>query len=203
MSHSRDLNDHMYQNWIKAVLALKYGRDILSQFLMNSIEKFISETLRENRVKLCSNCSQCNIIPCGTNSFCYYDNKSNCKKHNASAIITTHRPCPDGVCDKLYLAVKQQYASGGKGPNWNQTDPTRWCLNFSEIAKCFMPVGYADKHDISDYDFSGIMSLIINAKFIQTDLHEPYNLLFFQKVSLISLYLSKLNLLSHFSVKQV
>ena len=177
-----DLNDPLCKNWVKACLSLKYGRDLLSDFLHKSIEKFKFETLRGNPVKSCDKCSKLNVIPCPTNSFCSFDNKGNCEKHDPSDVSKTHRPCPNGVCDKLFQAIKDQNALGGKGPSWNQSDPQEWCSNVWEIAKCFMPVGYEDKHDISDYDFSGIMSLIINSKFIQNDLHTPYNRHFFQEV---------------------
>ena len=179
----RELSDPSYKNWIKAGLALKYAKDILTDFLRKSIDKFKNETLQENFEKQCTSCTLCNVIPCPTNSFCCL-NKGSCTKHNTSNVCKMYNPCPSGVCDKVYTAIKLKYALGGKDPNWKQSNPQQWCSNVWEIAKCFMPVGYEGKHDTQDYDFSGVISLIINSKFIQDDLSQPFHLPFFQKVSL-------------------
>ena len=155
MAHSKLLNDPLYQE------------------IRKSIEQFRLDTLSANSVKVCHSCTLLNILPCPTNGFCY--GRKHCTKHDTTDATKIHRPCSDGVCDKLYIAIKQQYASA-KGPSWSQSDPTLWCSNVWEIAKCFMPVGYLNRHDIDEYDFSGTMSLIMNNKFIHNYLSKPYDL---------------------------
>ena len=181
MAHSKPMHDKLYQNWIKAGLALKFGKDAISNFLGTAIEQFRLNALPGASVQYCDSCTLLNVVPCQTNGFCSSDKSGICTKHDLSNPSKTHRPCPNGVCDKLFIAIKAQFTSA-KGPSWSQSDPTLWCSKVWEIAKCFMPSGYQDKHDVEEYDFSGIMSLIINCKFIQSNLFKQYDFQVFQKV---------------------
>ena len=47
-----------------------------------------------------------------------------------------------------------------------------------------MPPGNESKHDYSEFDFSGIMTMIMNAKFIQREIAGPYDAKTFQSVSI-------------------
>ena len=189
MANSKQLNDPLYQNWIKAGLALKLGKDIISDFLGKSIEQLTLDALGGKTIKFCHSCTLLNILPCPTNGYCHITSNKNCKKHDINDVIKTHRPCPSGVCHRIFNSIKEQFASA-KGPLWSQSDPTLWCSNVWEIAKLFMPVGYQDKHDIEEYDFSGLMNIIINCKFIQKQLSRPFDVKFYQKVRLIISHLA-------------
>ena len=179
MAHGKPSSDPLFQNWIKAALLLKFGKDAISEFLETVLDKFRLITVGGNCAHVCHSCTIFNVIPCQTKKFCNGGKK--CKKHDTNDVKKTYRPCPNNVCDKLYLEIKKQFASF-EGPSWSQSDATLWCSNVWEIAKCFMSGEYQDKHNIEEYDFGGIISLIINCKFIQSQLSKPYVRQDFRKV---------------------
>ena len=186
MANQAQLNDPLYKNWIKAGFGLRYGKEILHSFLFNSLSNFRSVTLSGNSAQHCNKCTLLNIIPCPTNGICSRDNKGRCKQHNDLDISKTFNPCPSNVCDKLQQAIAQEHIPG-KGPRWIGSDPQQWCSNVWEIAKCFMPAGNESKHDYSEFDFSGIITMLMNAEFIQRDLPQTYDAKTYQKVNILEI----------------
>ena len=183
MANQSQLNNHSYKNWIKAGLGLKYGKEIFHTFLFNSLTNFRSVNLSFDSTQNCNQCTLLNVLPCPTNGICSRDNKGRCRQHNTLDKAKTSTQCTSNVCDKLQQAIAQEHIPG-KGPRWIGSDPQQWCSNVWEIAKCFMPAGNETKHDYSEFDFSGIITMIMNAKFIQHDLPAPYNAKTYQKVCL-------------------
>ena len=182
MASQSQLNDPLYKNWIKAGLGLKYGKEILHTFLFTSLTKFRTVKLSGNSIQNCNQCTLLNVLPCPTNGICSRDNKGRCKQHNNFDTTKTFTPCPSNVCDKLQEAISQEHIPG-KGPRWTGSDPQCWCSNVWEIAKCFMPAGNETKHDYSEFDFSGIITMLMNAKFIQQDLPQTYDAKTYQQVN--------------------
>ena len=186
MEQQFELNDPLYKNWIKVGLGLKYANDMLHTFISNSIAQFRCVVLSGNSTTTCNQCTLLNILPCcATNFFCSF-NADGCKLHNNLDNSKTFRPCPNNVCDKLQQAIAHEHISR-RGPNWTGSDPKQWCSNVWEIAKCFMPYGNENKHDYSEFDFSGIISMIMNAKFIQGDLPVTYDAEAYKKVYILEI----------------
>ena len=179
MANRCEFDDPLYKNWIKAGLSLKYGKEFLHAFLLNSITTFRTTALSANSIQNCNQCTLLNVLPCPTNSICSRDRGGKCRNHCLKDIS---RACPNNVCDKLQQSIAKKHIQG-KGPHWKGSDTQNWCSNVWEIAKCFMPAGNETKHDYSEFDFSGIITMIMNAQFIQEDLPVTYDAKNFQNVS--------------------
>ena len=182
MAYLCKLDDPAYTNWIKAGLGLIYGRDILRSFLLSSFTKFRNNILIGNSTQNCNQCTLLNVLPCPTNGICSHDKRGNCRAHTSLDPSATTKPCPDNVCNALLQAILTEHIQG-RGPRWTGSDTRQWCSNVWEIAKCFMPPGNENKHDYSEFDFSGIMTMVMNSKFIQRDIAGTYDAKTFQRVS--------------------
>ena len=190
MASQSQLNNPLYINYVKAGMGLLYGKEIPQTFLFNSLINFRTVSLSGNSTQNCNQCTLLNVLPCPTNTICSRDNRGNCKQHNNFDSSKTYKPCPSNVCDKLQKAISQEHIPG-KGPRWTGSDPQLWCSNVWEIAKCFMPAGNETKHAYEEFDFIAIITMLMNAKFIQRDLPQTYDAKIYQQVKYICNTLTK------------
>lgn len=141
MSHEEQLNNPRYRNWVKAGLAFKYGKDAIKPFVTGQIIIFRDDVLRYCPNKYCNQCSITNL-----------------QKAKPT-------PCPSGLCNNLFDEIKK--ANICKQTMWQNTDSTKWSENSWTIAQCFMPKGYEGSTTFDKTDFTGILSVVINAKFMK------------------------------------
>ena len=184
----------LYHNWIKGALGLKILKKGVLQVVKDAINKQHTDFLQDISSQLghsnviCNQCVTQNVLPCGKN--CKHINKV-CQTHNQPNLMP--RPCPNNVCSTLYDMIKDQHRF--KSPSWKNTDASLWCTTPWEIAKCYVGDGYADKPTAEEMDCSGILSIIINAQFMQNIMTTPIDPKsksdIFCKVSLKALYGNK------------
>lgn len=165
-----------FSNWVKAGLALKLGKAAIQPLVLHGVTEFRDAVLDISPLKYCNQCTYTNVTPCRTKGFCYGP-RNNCTTHDASDPSKISTPCPNGVCGKLCEAIRNSHFIK---PIWANSDARKWCDNPFEIAKCYMSVGYADTLTLDDTDFTGVLDVVINAKFMKNVLFDPESLVFKQ-----------------------
>ena len=151
-------------------------KEIICEPLLDSLNNFVTTTKGGAIDKPCSDCTLADVTPCGSTDFCKLE-KGKCLMHTSS---TNYRPCPNGICDKLQSAIKNNHS---KQPKWKNSNIKRWGENNWEIAKCFLQDGKRNKNSTSIYeiDFTGIILFMFNAKFIYRLRDTKYNREFLKK----------------------
>ena len=163
MSIDVHLDSPGYKNWIKGCSILKYGKEAVQELVAEEIIKFRDAVLSSCPNDYCDQCTIANITPCRSRGVCRVP-KGKCEYHLSSDPSKISRPCPNGVCDKLFQEI---VTADDMSPKWTNTDSTQWCNNPWTIAKCFMPDGYSHCSNATETDFTGILSVLINAKFMK------------------------------------
>lgn len=153
-------------NLVKSLIAMRLAKDGLEPFVQDDLTQYIKDLLQfiysNHNVKegtICQSCTTLNILPCKTRNFCKLE-QGRCKIHNGEALDKKSQvDCPQGICHHIRedLYSSHRYSS----PTWTNTDATKWCTSFIEIAKCYIASGYKDK---SDLDLNAILSVIVNKK---------------------------------------
>jgi hypothetical protein len=71
-----------------------------------------------------------------------------------------HHSCPKGICEDLRDNIIAAHSY--KNPSFKNSDAQKWCDDFFEVMKCYLPLeGYADKSTVDEIDFNGIISVVI------------------------------------------
>ena len=169
------LSKHQFSNWVKAGLALNAGKAAIQPLVLSAITAFRDNVLEDSPTKYCDKCTYTNVIHCRTKGFCYGP-PSNCTTHDSSDPDKLSRPCPNDVCGLLLDAISQSHKLK---PIWKNSDAKQWCQDPWTIAKCFMPDGYANASK-ADTDLTGVLSVVINAKFMKNALFHPDSWIFAQ-----------------------
>ena len=178
-------NDSQHQNWCKAIRALMFGKEAIETYVQNKIVEFRDSVLEGWPNKSCSQCTIANLTPCRTRRVCRGP-PGQCDYHDSNDPLKLSRPtCPNGVCNKLYKSIIKEH---NLTPLWENTDSTKWCENPWTIAKCFMPKGYAKSSIITEIDFTGLLSVFINANFMKKD-RETQSYTIYEKVMLFFIYI--------------
>ena len=177
MASDNSLENPKYSNWIKANLALKCCKPALQTLVEDGIQTFLNDVLQTCTNKFCNKCTVYNITPCWTPQICYGP-KRNCTFHDKKDPCREARPCPNGICDKLYQEIV--HANQRSKTNWDNTNAREWCINHWTIAKCFMPTGYSKIESAENTDLTGILSVMINAKFMTSYLVDGNSVVFSQ-----------------------
>jgi hypothetical protein len=138
---------------------------------------------------ICTNCCTENVVECPTNKICNVKYRK-CSYHKNSATSFLPAGCPNKICDNFKTEI--QKAHRYDVPSYKNTDATLWCRKSWEVAKCFMPPdGYKDVASVSETDFNGVNSVIINCGYFQTkvadDLSKNGNI--FDKVKQLTCFL--------------
>ena len=156
MCSNGHLNTAGVNNWIKALLAFKYGKLAIHSAVKNGVTHFRDSVL--------SKCPTNNCDKCAT--YCITSGRAGRPQASSSKAKYMKRVnyCPNSVCDVLCDAI---IGADKLDPTWFNTDATKWCSSPLEVAKCFMPKGYDKISSFEEIDFTGFMSVFINAKFMQ------------------------------------
>jgi hypothetical protein len=158
-------------NWIKAYIAMCLTKNGLETFVQEDLNQFIKDLLySEHGVKaglICTSCTTENILPCKTKGFCTPNVP--CKVHDDTVpkrkqIVN----CPKEICHHIREAIRKTHTFSC--PTWANTDATKWCTSWIEIAKCYIASGYKDK---SDLDLNAIISVIVNKKSFESKMKAP------------------------------
>ncbi|XP_053391797.1 uncharacterized protein LOC128554552 [Mercenaria mercenaria] len=171
------MSDSTFHNWIKTGLALLYTKEGIQNDVVQEITTFHQQTYNDiiNNNGLpagtkCTSCTTKSIVIC---------NPSNrlCKKIG-SKCQTKHMPCPNSVCDDFRDRIVRAHRFSD--PSFKNSDAQKWCVDFFEVMKCFMPPdGYDSKSTTEEVDFNGIISVVITFKNFQNKtaekLHDKNN----------------------------
>ncbi|XP_052766127.1 uncharacterized protein LOC128207316 [Mya arenaria] len=137
------------QNWYKTLIGLHITKEGLVDFVIDVMKCFHRRTFDDINRK--------NGRPIGTV----------CKMCSKKDLKSPHYVCPNNICVQFYKQLKQ--AARGREISWSNTDPTKWCTDFWEVAKCFLPPeGYRDANCPQETDFNGIVNLIANCRQFET-----------------------------------
>jgi hypothetical protein len=93
--------------------------------------KEVSKTANDRGIFSCSECTKENLLTTHSKDSCPSKKECLCKKKSKDL-----RPCPNGICDKVYERIIMLHAT--YSPNIKNTNITRWCEDYMELAKCFM-----------------------------------------------------------------
>lgn len=159
------LIDKGFHNWVKGAIAIRLAREGLLDFVHGEICHYHASLLRSvQNANASHRCTYArNRLPNCNNS--KINGVWQCKNHVIGSIPTRHQ-ASCGVCCALMaeICLNHRY----RGPSWNNTDATQWCTDAFHVAKCYMPPdGYRDKIALSETDFNGILSVMINSKSFQ------------------------------------
>ena len=166
-----------YGNWLKVSLSLAYMKESLEDFTDEEIKK-IHSTIKTNLLQ-----KGCLLIPPG----------SLCQRCSARNIKTTGNgprkkwelrpPCRIKLCDKwLDMIIAQHDHKPCPNVSWDNTDPQLWPVNPWEVAKVYLPHGYADKQSSSDADAVALLTLMMNCTHFHQFIHHRHLL---QRVTIV------------------
>ena len=92
MTHEEHVNNPRYRNWVKAGLALKYGKEIIQKLAENEIKTFRDIILSSCTSNFCDQCRIETLHPS--------------RKRGASGGPSTGASaCLNGVCNSLYQSI--------------------------------------------------------------------------------------------------
>ncbi|XP_045168837.2 uncharacterized protein LOC123531708 [Mercenaria mercenaria] len=169
MPNTDKIKSKPYRNWVRGALGLFH--------LQKGLYPFTDRIVKAEHARIvqhlppCTYCAIENILPAHATSGkgCIQKNKGkcNCRKR-------TNRNCP--TCSKIYDDIVQQHRF--KEPHW-VTDCSTWYNDHWQFAKCFLTTTTKRSNNTAaDTDASGLLSIIINGEFFQSELHysiDPYN----------------------------
>ncbi|XP_060558473.1 uncharacterized protein LOC132718765 [Ruditapes philippinarum] len=179
-SYSPKLLEKKYNNWVKAQLAVLLTKEGVEPFVCKEIKQFQLKCLHDicylNSLPSGTSCSVCcteNLVKCPTNRICNVG-RGKCMYHRNVATRYNSSGCPIKICDNFKTEIQNSHRY--YGPSYKNSDATKWCSNFWEVAKCFMPPdGYKGKASAAETDFNGIISVILNHKDFQGKVNENLN----------------------------
>ena len=154
-----ETKEKQLNNWINALLCLKYTKSAITDVVSDAVESF-----RDSVLATCPRNTTCNI--CST-TFVTLNRgpTTHSGTPSSSRKIKTTNSCPKSVCDKICDEI---ISEDRRTPQWRNTDATQWCTNSWTIAQCFMPPNSDKAITPKDTDFTAMMSIIANAKFMDT-----------------------------------
>ncbi|XP_045202914.2 uncharacterized protein LOC123556346 [Mercenaria mercenaria] len=171
MTHSLQLKNRKYRNWVRAGLGLKYVKDGLLDFVDNNLKQIHNDSICNVRSKygltseICTSCLLRNIQPDHVR-----DSNKQCPLRHGNCNCQYPRgknKCPYNICSAIYDNIVTLHASSPPVPCWKNTNAQLWCTSYFEFGKCFINAhGYANKTSISEIDCSGLLHIIINNKAI-------------------------------------
>lgn len=156
------------QNWFTSALAVETVRDALLNFIKKKIQELHQDILNKlPPATVCNSCSLESILPCPTKNICRLQ-RGKCQFHKSKP-----QPCPNKVCDIIRNEIEKVHRHSN--PAWENTDPSLWCSDPWQLAKCFMPKeGYCKANTADKTDFNGIIYVLLNCKrfesFFKSDL---------------------------------
>jgi hypothetical protein len=172
-SNHQEMTNSKFQNWIKSGLAIKYTKEGLQDAVIQEMQSFHNQCYNGVLTRkglpvgtICNLCTTESIMICGTNN-------TICKKIGQKC-LSKHRPCSLGICEDLRdnIIKAHRYSE----PSFKNSDAQKWCVNYFEVMKCFLPRdGYTDKSTVDEIDFNGIISVVISFKYFQNKIAENLN----------------------------
>ncbi|XP_053390491.1 uncharacterized protein LOC128553377 [Mercenaria mercenaria] len=168
-----------FQNWLRGALAVFFAKQGLQSFVVDELTQFqrdlLTSIFKNKNLPIgttCTNCTTENVLYCPTQNFCTKGQK--CNMHDPSIPDKTPKPCPNNICHDVKDAIRREHRYNG--PSWKNTNAKGWCTNVIEIAKCYMPPdGYTNVTTITDTDFNGILTVILNNKRFESKMTAPLN----------------------------
>ncbi|XP_053390924.1 uncharacterized protein LOC128553773 [Mercenaria mercenaria] len=168
MTNTDKIKNKPYRNWVRGALGLFY--------LHKGLYRFTDRVVKAEHARIiqhltpCTGCAIENILPvhAASGKGCIQKNKGkcNCRKR-------TNRNCP--TCSQIYDDIVHQHRF--KEPHW-VTDCSTWYSDHWQFAKCFLTTTIKGSNNTAaDTDVSGLLSIIINGEFFQSELHcsiDPY-----------------------------
>ncbi|WAR22404.1 hypothetical protein MAR_016378 [Mya arenaria] len=169
------VNDPLHRNWLKAVralLVLKYG---VEDFVDTHTKKY-HEQLKSDARKLIfsgnlEKCSQClvkQILPwhVHTKSSCPYRDcrhlKCLCVQNMRGKLLCSS---PGSPCSVIFDLIVAGHSS--RNPIFNCTDCSQWASDYWSICLCYLSTQrYSKSTCASDLDAAGLLSVMINCKFL-------------------------------------
>ncbi|XP_045188231.2 uncharacterized protein LOC123546108 [Mercenaria mercenaria] len=154
--------DELYKNWIKRGLGLKYVKNGVTKYVVDTVNKQHADFLKTGPCVKCTSCKLETLQPAHTCTFTKGSpklcplgmKKCLCLKKNQI-------PCPNNFCGAIHDEIVK--SNRYRDPNWSNTDICKWSSEPWEVAKCFINIsGYADKTTAEETDCSGILSIICN-----------------------------------------
>ncbi|XP_053401245.1 uncharacterized protein LOC123549520 [Mercenaria mercenaria] len=173
MSSPRKIQSDQYRNWVRGALGLFYLQQGLQDFTNNvsqNHQAMILQALSQQTGNPHIHCNQCSIrtiLPVHTSGKkCIQKNiaKCNCRKKS-------NKYCQ--VCSYIYDEIIRQHRYND--PYWD-VDSCQWCSDHWQIAKCFLTTSsMGTNNSAQDTDAAGLLSIIINNRFFQTEIHCQIN----------------------------
>ncbi|XP_053406755.1 antiviral innate immune response receptor RIG-I-like [Mercenaria mercenaria] len=163
-----DLDSPDYKNWVRAAKSLEYLQQGLAPFVLKEVTDKINTFLQglhapQGQIN-CTICTDANLLPDHPGGQCISKDQKQCY---CSKQKKKRRPCPNGVCSKLYHFIVQEHRL--HEPLWKNTDISKWCSDIWYVAKCFMTTK-CPANSAQSTDAAGLLSIIINASFFQQKL---------------------------------
>ena len=165
MDYNKQLENPEFRNWVKSALALKFTQQGITGFIQKTTKSIHTNVLKGLGKKgNCGVCSTPNILRCPTYGLCKVKHGT-CSFHNCPSLQP--RQCPNNICDDIRQEIvkRQRYPSSVQ---WTNTDATKWSSEYWEFAKCYLPYGSAGVKNETEADLSGLLTLIINCKDVDT-----------------------------------
>ncbi|XP_045159431.1 uncharacterized protein LOC123524897 isoform X2 [Mercenaria mercenaria] len=165
--HKKQLMEHMFRNWIRGALGLKYLKIGLEAFSDIAVWNHHSEFLTRlssigNR---CTRCTTEILLPSHKPEHCP-------KKANCLCSKKPHKrlPCPNGgFCSTFYDNIFFDHRFFC--PLLTNTDIHKWGSDPWSVATCYISTtGYKDKRSAKKIDCAGLLSLFINNTFFERSL---------------------------------
>lgn len=158
--------------WIKCSVAAEITENGIQQFVQKEITNFHQRVMNTCTPSgsTCNTCSTPSVVPCPTYYVCqlYFDKERKCKM---CFYHQTVKPavCPKNICNVIFKEIERNHQK--KKPSWKNTDASKWCSNYWELAKCYCPSeGYGESSCANEIDLNGLVSILQFCKFIHMQL---------------------------------
>ncbi|XP_053395660.1 uncharacterized protein LOC123525798 [Mercenaria mercenaria] len=165
--HKKQLMEHMFRNWIRGALGLKYLKIGLEGFSDIAVGKHHSEFLTRlsGTGNKCTRCTTKLLLPSHKQEHC--PKKSNCL---CSKKPDKRLPCPNGgFCSTFYDNIFFDHRFFC--PLMANTDIHKWGSDPWSVATCYISTtGYKDKKSAKEIDCAGLLTLFINNTFFERSL---------------------------------